>query len=141
MRLYERFKEARFINQANKKLAWQGKPTGDCEVGESVALNDAVIDVTGGVFIFKNVHFGHQVMVLSTSHPVDMIDGLERREALVCKKVVILNDAYIGSRAIILPGVTVGIGAYVAAGAVVTKDVPSYALVAGVPAKIIRIIK
>lgn len=53
-------------------------------------------------------------------------------------KVKLGNDVWIGSRAMILGGVTVGDGAIVGAGAVVTKDVPSYAIVGGVPAKVIK---
>ena len=56
----------------------------------------------------------------------------------ICEKVVINDDAWIRVGAIILPGVTVGKGAIVAAGAVVTKDVPDFTVVGGVPAKFIR---
>ena len=52
--------------------------------------------------------------------------------------IIIGNDVWIGANAIILPGVTVGDGAIVGAGAVVSRDVPPYAIVAGVPAKILR---
>lgn len=54
------------------------------------------------------------------------------------KKVTIGNDVWIGTRALIMDGVTVGDGAVIGAGAVVTKDVPPYAIVGGVPAKIIK---
>jgi acetyltransferase-like isoleucine patch superfamily enzyme len=53
-------------------------------------------------------------------------------------QTIIGNDVWIGSRAIILAGITIGNGAVIGAGAVVTKDVPPYSIVAGVPAKIIR---
>lgn len=56
----------------------------------------------------------------------------------ITKKTVIGNDVWLGNNAIVLQGVTVGNGAVIAAGAVVTKDVPPYAIVGGVPAKIIR---
>jgi acetyltransferase-like isoleucine patch superfamily enzyme len=54
------------------------------------------------------------------------------------KSVTVGNDVWIGARALILDGVTIGDGAIIAAGAVVTTDVPPYAIVGGVPAKIIR---
>ena len=53
-------------------------------------------------------------------------------------KVTIGNDVWIGMRSIIMPGVTIGNGAVIGAGAVVTKDVPDYAIVGGVPAKVIK---
>lgn len=138
MKLHEKHKEARFINQAHRKMFWRGAPTGDCQIADDVALNDATIDFTGGVHIFDRVHFGRQVMILSCSHPPDILDGSVRRNTLECKQVIICSDVYIGSRATILPGVTIGEGAYIAAGAVVTKNVKPFTLVAGVPAKEIK---
>ena len=57
---------------------------------------------------------------------------------LIKKQLLIGSDVWIGANAVILRGVTVGNGAVIAAGAVVNKDVPSYAIVGGVPAKIIK---
>ena len=54
------------------------------------------------------------------------------------KPIVLKRNAWIGSRAVVLPGVTVGEGAVVASGAVITKDVPARCIVGGVPAKIIK---
>lgn len=54
------------------------------------------------------------------------------------KKVTIKNDVWIGANSVIMPGITIGNGAIIGAGAVVTKDVPDYAIVAGVPAKVIK---
>jgi maltose O-acetyltransferase len=56
----------------------------------------------------------------------------------VLKKITIEKDVWIGAQAVILPGVTVGEGAVVGAGAVVTKDVPPFAIIGGAPARIIR---
>ena len=60
------------------------------------------------------------------------------RSATTLRRTIIGNDVYIGHQALIMPGVTIGNGSVVGARAVVTKDVPPYAIVAGVPAKIIR---
>ena len=129
------------VNFAKSKWVHiKGDHSGEIKKGEGVRTNSALIDKTGGVEIGDRVHFGHEVMVLSCSHPTDMHNGYERRKALECKKIRIKADAYIGSRAIILPGVTIGEGAYVAAGAVVTKDVLSFTLVGGNPAKFIKFI-
>ena len=54
------------------------------------------------------------------------------------QKVIIKNDVWIGANSVIMPNITIGNGAIIGAGAVVTKDVPDYAIVAGVPAKIIK---
>ena len=54
------------------------------------------------------------------------------------KKVIIKNDVWIGANSVIMPNITIGNGAIIGASAVVTKDVPDYAIVAGVPAKIIK---
>jgi acetyltransferase-like isoleucine patch superfamily enzyme len=70
--------------------------------------------------------------IISNNH------DLHDHSLLVCKSVHICRNAWIGAGATILPGVTVGENAGVAAGAVVTKDVPGNRVVAGVPAKIIK---
>ena len=54
------------------------------------------------------------------------------------RKVTVSSDVWIGARVIILPGVTIGQGAIIAAGAVVTKDVPPFSVVGGVPARVIK---
>ena len=63
---------------------------------------------------------------------------VEKSEIYPYKRVVVGNDVWIGTRVIVMGGVTIGDGAVLAAGAVVTKDVPPYAIVGGVPAKIIK---
>lgn len=67
---------------------------------------------------------------------IDLIDENLKFEEY--KNIIICNDVWIGSRAVILDGITIGNGAIVAANAVVTKDIPPYAIVAGVPAKILK---
>lgn len=62
----------------------------------------------------------------------------EDEKELYRRTIIIGNDVWVASNTIILPGVTIGNGAIIAAGAVVTKDVPAYAIVGGVPAKVIK---
>ena len=127
-------KSARYFDHSGKKLKFIGEPIAELFLGDNTIINDAMIDFTGGVYIGSNVHFGHQVLILSTSHPT----AIDERKAVECKKVVIKDDVEIASRAIVLPGVTIGKGAYIAAGSVVTKDVAPVTLVGGVPAKFIK---
>ena len=101
--------------------------------------------INSGVYILghSKVIIGNNVVL---SVDVKIIDaGLDLNDFIRIKKpqhiastVVIQDDVWIGAGAIILPGVTVGKKSVVAAGAVVTKDVPPYVVVAGNPAKIIR---
>lgn len=95
--------------------------------------------INGTCTIGDYVMMGTDVVVITRNHSFDRTDipmmhqGFEEE-----RPVVIGNDVWIGDRVIIMPGVRVGDGSILAAGAVVTHDVPSYAVVAGVPAKIIK---
>jgi acetyltransferase-like isoleucine patch superfamily enzyme len=90
----------------------------------------------GGITIEDHVLIGPKVNLITENHPLNPAD----RRALICKPIVIKRNAWIGAGATILPGVTIGENAVVAAGAVVSKDVPGNAIVGGVPAKIIKTI-
>jgi maltose O-acetyltransferase len=88
------------------------------------------LDVRGGLDIGDNVSISPEVMILTASHRVD--DPEFRVEN---RPVVIEDHVWIGSRATVLPGVTLGRGCVVAASAVVTRNVPPLAIVAGIPAR------
>ena len=104
-------------------------------IGENVFINaNCVMQDQGGVYIGDNAFIGHNVCILTLNHDFDP----EKRANLYPNPVHIGNSAWLGSNATILPGITIGDGAVVAAGAVVTKDVPANTIVAGVPAKIIK---
>lgn len=93
---------------------------------------DCTLDVRGGLTIGDNVSVSPQVSILTASHGVaDPEFRVENR------RVVIEDNVFVGTRAMILPGVTLGRGSVVAAGAVVARDVPPLAIVAGVPARIV----
>jgi acetyltransferase-like isoleucine patch superfamily enzyme len=112
--------------------------TFDCTVHFAMKNNSVIntkcrLDNKGGIFIGENVSISQEVMILSADHDLDSPAFIGRE-----RPVYIEDYAWIGSRAIIMPGVTVGKGAVVAAGAVVTRSVEPYTVVAGVPAKKIR---
>ena len=95
--------------------------------------------IYGTCHIGRYVMMGTDVTIITRNHRFDRTDipmmeqGFEEE-----RPVYIGNDVWIGDRALILPGVHVGDGSIIAAGAVVTKDVPPYSIVAGVPARKIR---
>lgn len=124
-----------YINHSKKNLIFIGDHPGTITIGRHASFNDAIIDITGGVEVGDKVHLGLGVMIFSCEHPVKSSD---RKHSLVCKKIKIGNNVCVGSRVMILCGVTIGDGAYIAAGSVVTKDVKKNTLVGGNPAKLIR---
>ncbi len=93
--------------------------------------------VIGPVCIGSHVNLAQGIVVTALNH--QFADKTKRidEQGITTKPVVIGDDVWIGANAVILPGVTIGQHCVVAAGAVVTKDVPNNAIVAGVPAKII----
>lgn len=104
-------------------------------IGNNVFINhDCSILDLGGIDIEDDVMIGPRVSITSENHPTD----IETRKTLVPGKVVIKKNAWIGGGVFILPGVTIGENSVVAAGAVVTQNVPNNVVVGGVPAKILK---
>jgi acetyltransferase-like isoleucine patch superfamily enzyme len=99
-------------------------------IGQQCFLHSA-----GGIVVGRNVGIGPGVQILTSSHRLDQLDRPILHADLVFAPVTIEDDGDLGAAAVILPGVTVGRGAQVGAGAVVSSDVPAYAIVAGVPAR------
>jgi len=105
------------------------------EIGKNVFINHACTFMDrGGISIEDNVLIGPKVNLITTGHPLE----LENRRSTISKPIVIKKYAWLGANVTVMPGVTIGENAIVAAGAVVTKDVPPNTIVAGVPAKRIR---
>lgn len=113
---------ARFYNPSNIKI---GK---DSIIGEN-----AVLDGRDKLHIGDHVTFATGVMIYNAEHDIDDPDF-----KAVTGPVMIEDYVFIGPRSIVLPNIHIGKGAIVAAGAVVTKDVPQFTIVGGVPAKPIR---
>lgn len=81
---------------------------------------------------------GPDVTILTHTHNIERTDIPMGQQGMRVAEVVIGNDVWIGMRSIIMPGVCIGNGVVIGAGAVVTKDVPDFAIVGGVPARIIK---
>ncbi len=92
-----------------------------------------------GVSLEEGVFVGHGVMFINDMYPQAVNDdgSLQSADDWTCLPTAVRRNASIGSNATILGGITIGAHALVAAGAVVTRDVPDYAIVAGVPARVI----
>ena len=108
----------------------------DISVGRNVFVNqNCTFYDLGGLDIADDVMIGPNVSIITTGHP---IEPSQRRAFVIAKPIVIEKNVWIAAGAIIVGGVTVGENSVVAAGSVVTKDVPPNTLVGGNPARFIR---
>jgi acetyltransferase-like isoleucine patch superfamily enzyme len=108
-------------------------------LGRNVFINqNCTLYDLGGIDIGDDVMIGPNVSLITSSHPVA---PSQRREAVIARPIVIGNNVWIAAGVTVIGGVTIGDNSVVAAGAVVTKDVPPDSLVAGNPAEVIRSIK
>ena len=104
-------------------------------IGKSVFVNlGCRFQDTGGITIGDDTLIGHGSTLTTLNHHVDP----SRRTDMVPASIRIGRKVWLGAGVTVVPGVTIGDGAIVGAGAVVTKDVPANAIVAGVPAKLVR---
>nr|WP_262365996.1 acyltransferase [Bacillus sp. E214] len=106
-------------------------------LGQYSCLKKCYIDSSGGVSIGDYFHPGINLTIWSSDHIYNN-EYIPFDYKNITKEVIIKDFVWIGADVTILPGVTVNEGAIIGAGAVVTKDVPQYAIVAGNPAKIIK---
>ena len=98
--------------------------------------------INGKVIIGKHVMMGPDVCIYVRNHAFDRTDIPMDQQGFANERIVVIeDDVWIGARVIILPGVHIGRGAIIGAGAVVTKDVPDYAVVGGNPARILKMRK
>ena len=105
-------------------------------VGRNVFINqNCTLYDLGGIDIADDVMIGPNVSLITSSHP---LDPAQRRACVVAKPITLHRNVWIAAGATIIGGVTVGENSVVAAGSVVTRDVPANTLVGGNPARVIR---
>lgn len=103
-------------------------------IGNHSTVNSGCrLDTRAGITIGSNVSISQGVVILTADHDLNLSDFAGRG-----REVIIEDYAFVGTRAMVLPGVIIGKGAVVAAGAVVSKNVAPYSVVAGIPAKPIK---
>ncbi len=113
--------------------AWQERLL----IGKDTFLTGPIrIDLGAAVHVGDRVRIGHDVMLLTIDHEIGQSE--QRCSTTYARPISIGDGAWLASRCVILPGISVGKGAVVAAGAIVTRDVPPNTLVAGVPARFVR---
>lgn len=107
------------------------------EIGDNCNFNGFTVQGGGKLQIGNYFHSGVECMVITSNHNYEG-DAIPYDKTNICKAVKIGDFVWFGNRVTVVGDVTIGDGAIIAAGAVVTKDVPPYAIVGGNPARIIK---
>ena len=116
----------------------EGAPDGRCVIGPHTTIGPQSYLQGHDLELGAHVGWGPGAKVIAAEHSGDPVDEPMIATALIAKPVRVGDGADIGANAVLLPGVTLGEGASVGAGAVVTRDVAPFAVVAGVPARVVR---
>ncbi|WP_282124243.1 acyltransferase [Algibacter mikhailovii] len=134
-------------------VPWRKFNLGECSTIEDfTAINNGVGDVIigdrtriglsntliGPITIGDDVRLAQNVVLSGLNHNYEAVDSPIHAQGVSTKPIVINDESWIGANVVIVPGVTIGKHAIIAAGSVVTKNVPSYAVAAGNPAKVIK---
>lgn len=127
----------------NSYIAKNCSLQGNIYVGAHVVLGveSYFVSTRASLYIHDHVIFGPNVTIYTGDHPMDVVGkhiseltDADKKDASLDRDVIIESGCWIGTRAIILKGVTIGRGSIIGAGAIVTKDVPPYSIYVGVPA-------
>ena len=113
---------------------WGGK---NLFFGDNVYANfnlTVVDDVE--IIVGNNVMFAPNVTLTTTNHPI--APELRRKAYQYCKKIVIKDNVWLCSNVVVLPGVTIGENSVIAAGSIVTKDIPANVVAMGIPCRVVR---
>jgi maltose O-acetyltransferase len=123
--------------QGRLRITGHGNPCQLLSIGNFTLVTGGLhVDLGAPLRIGSQVRIGHDVSLLTINHEVG--PPHLRAGTSFCGEIVIEDGCWLASRCTVLPGVTIGAGAIVAAASVVTRDVPPNTLVAGVPARVVR---
>jgi acetyltransferase-like isoleucine patch superfamily enzyme len=111
---------------------------GEIYLGENCNFNGMIIQGKGRVIIGDNFHSGQGCMIITENHNYDYGKALPYDNTFLYKTITIGDNVWLGNRVIVVGDVTIGEGAILAAGSVVSRDVPPCAIVGGNPAKVIK---
>lgn len=108
-------------------------------IGSDCSLNNYVVLYgAGGITVHDGCRIATGVVIVAFNHEFGDLTRPIHRQPITARGIVVESDVWIGARAILLDGVTVGRGSVIGAGSVVTRDVPEYSVVAGNPARVVR---
>jgi acetyltransferase-like isoleucine patch superfamily enzyme len=107
-------------------------------LGKNTNFNGLEVSGGGEVFIGDNFHSGPDCLIITQNHNYDHGTHIPYDCTYILKRTVIEDNVWLGSRVIILGGVTIGEGAIIQAGSVVTQDIPKYAIAGGHPARVFK---
>lgn len=150
--LYSRIKTSRMRKKMLKTVTSVAKECGEglkvngpskvnskTVLKNNVNFNGMTVIGAGDVTIGNNFHSGQGCYIVTQNHDYDFGNEIPyAKDHSIIKPVVIEDNVWLGINVIVLPGVTIQEGAIIGAGSVVSKDVPKYAIVGGVPAKVIK---
>ena len=112
---------------------------GSIQIGKHVHVSRSTyINGIGDIEIGDDTLIGPNVVMISGNHPFDRVDIPIRLQGVQKAKITIGKDVWLSANTTIVPGVTIGDGCVIGAGAVVTKDIPPYSIAAGVPARVVN---
>ncbi|MEZ4711349.1 MAG: acyltransferase [Caldilineaceae bacterium] len=134
---YYTYRVARTAAKAGSHLQVNGRSqvTASTIIGNNVNFNGMTIVGTGEVVIGDNFHSGIDCLMISSIHNYDHGKTIPYDETHLPRNITIEDNVWLGSRVIVLGGVTIGEGAIIQAGSVVTNSIPKYAIAGGHPAR------
>lgn len=125
--------------KSKPKVNFYSRFTNNTYLGYNCHFNGMIIRGNGKVIIGDNFHSGKSVLLINSYHKYDDADAIPYdTKEMIDKDIIIEDNVWIGDRAIILGGITIGEGAIIQAGAVVVKDIEKYGIAGGNPAMVFK---